>query len=120
MPTRTHGGAINGAIKDLYATVANRCRIERSRLYGQYTNDEQLDLNSVSFTLTWAAIDALLLAATADVVLSADALPRWLLVGACGDEHRLDRPCRRTSLGRKRHTAGGNRVGALIALIRVV
>ena len=78
MPTRTHGGAINGAIKDLYATVANRCRIERSRLYGQYTNDEQLDLNSVSFTLTWAAIDALLLAATADVVLIADALPRWL------------------------------------------
>src|SRR5829696_8786274 len=36
-----------------------------------------------------------------------------------GDEHRLDPPCRRASLGRKSYTARGNHVGALGVLIKV-
>ena len=43
-------------------------RIQRSRHYDQYTIDEHLDMNGVSFALTWA-IGAVSLVATAVVVL---------------------------------------------------
>src|SRR5215210_6281485 len=117
---------------------------------GQEGMDSQLaaallDMNGVSFVLTWA-IDAALLAATAVVVLSTGALPRWLgwsaavLSGALdrggvrnilwlrplrandavdsGDEHRFDPPCRRSCPGQKGQAARGNHVGPLGALIR--
>jgi hypothetical protein len=104
-----------------------------------------LDMNGVSFVLTWA-IDAALLAATAVVVLSTGALPRWLgwsaavlspalLVGVAfatsfgfvpyvlttlwivATSIVFDPPCRRAPFGRKRHTARANHVGPLGALI---
>ena len=92
-------------------------------------------MNGVSLVLTWA-IDAVLLAASAVIVLRTGALSGALGRNGvrnilrlyplrvdhpvdCGDEHRLDRPCRRASYGRNNHSARGNRVGALGALIRI-
>ncbi len=68
MTTRTYGGAINGATKAPQATLVTRSQIQRSWLYDRYTIDKHLDMNGVSFAFT-GAIDAVLLAATAVVVL---------------------------------------------------
>ena len=101
-------------------------------------------MNGVSFVLTWA-IDAVLLAATAVVVFGTGALPRWLgwsaavlspalLVGVAFAHPLAFVPYVLTTLwivatsivlnrragelpGRKRHTARGNHVGPLGALI---
>ena len=68
MTTRAHGGAINGATKAPQATLATGSRIKRSWLYDRYTIDRHLEMNGVSFALTWS-IDVILLVATAVVVL---------------------------------------------------
>ncbi len=92
-------------------------------------------MNGVSLVLT-GAIDAVLLAATAVIMLRTGAVSGALGRGGlrnilrlrplrvdrpvdCGDEHRLDPPCGRASPDRNRDTARGNRVGALGALIRI-
>jgi len=68
MTTRTHGGAIKAATNDPHVMLAKKGRHQGSRLYDQYTIDKHLDMNGGSIASMWT-IDAVLLAATAVVVL---------------------------------------------------